>query len=717
MSIIKNVGALVSELRDNVTRQGLGDRKDIGALALSAESMDESGRVAAVAARDSLESVISDSIDLIMSRESAGSKLTAAQRDAASRIASLAIDPRAGMQAIAQAKSPRTSQGALSVEAQDLGVIDAVDASTLSTEAFDGQSMNNALYFSIAYNLFAARQDEFGETFFPTITIDPAMSGIAIGTDVTSLYTDFNRATSGAPDAKRFNKITLSKAIYDNNLMGADRNKVLPVSRAGNAAMLLPALNHSDNSTGETITTAPLLIGKEVNLLGISQTDAMLAKGTMDAYDALDRTINLTSVIISLSTTGAGAVTEYFRVPVGMLPYSNFAYTAQGHDKDLSLAFDTVDVAFLTSSTVMHNGSASTILAALPVGHRVKLHLKLNGDGNTQYGDVAVYAVVADVDSIYDAAGNLLTNTAAAAVTILAEFASLKVEGYELEAYLTNTNLRKQGQLVTIDHYEQSYSVPVRSGVSVVMPVNASNSDDSRLVGQIQTTGYRMNLAAVETLVSYANNLNVLTANGANTDIAVMGVGRYHVDPFYNEAVLDLATIVDSESSSERADDIREALVATIRDKVYAAYIDSKFNIANTMIHGNDSKVGVIIGTSYRIKNYLVGDDGVLDLGSDFVAKVVATPNVSIGDTMYITFSDHMSGDRNKAVDPISFGCCLWAPTISTDVSTTINGAVTRRFQTMPRFLQICHLPIIIKLVVTNIAAVLGKVSSNRHTV
>jgi len=720
MSLKKITHNLLGELRDSIGKQGLNGRKDIGTLALSTESMDDASRSSAVAARDTLEDVIASSIDLVLGNESAAMVLTSAQRDAARQIASLAIDPAAGMQAIANGSAPKASSGALSVEAQDLGITDLADATSLSTEAFDGQSMNNAMYFSIAYNLFAAKQDAFGETFFPTISIDPAMSGAIVSTEVTSLYQNFDRLNDGSANRAKFKKITLAKAIYDNNLFGGDRNKAVPVSRAASAANLIPALAYVDTSTGANITTAPLAIGKEINLLGISQTDAMLAKGSMDAFDSLDRTINLKSVIISLQATLAGvSTTEHFRVPVGMLPGSNFTYTTQGHDKDLNLSFDSVDVAFLTSSTVTIDGTTSAILASLPAGHRVKIHLKVTGDGNTQYGDVAVYATVAAVDSILDAAGTSLVSTAADYVTIDGVFTSMAVEGYELDAYLTNSNLRKEGQLVTIDRFEQVYNVPVRSGVSVVMPINSGANDDSRLVGQVQATGFRTSLEAVNTLVSFTDNLGILTSNGANTDITLMGVGRHHVDAYFSDAVLDMALIVDSESSASRNEDICAALIGRIRNEVQLAYVQSKYNTAHAMIRGNnEAPVGVIIGTSARVKSYLCGSgDDTIELGGNFVAKVVATPNVGVGDNMYITFSDHASTTRNSEVDPSSFGTCFWAPTITSDVAKTVNGATVRSFQTFPRFIHIVNLPIMIRLNVTNLNSVLGKIAQNRHTV
>jgi len=738
MSIKSLTGALVGEIRNATALKGLNDRKDIASLVLSNESMSSQSVEAAKVALSGLNETVTNAIDMILTREGADVMLTPAQRNAATRIASLAIDPAAGMAAIGSGKPLDAANGTI-LSPQDMGVQDALDGSVLTTESFDGQSINNAMFFSIAYNLLAARQDEFGETFQPTITIDPTMSGVSITTEVTSLYNDFVRTTDGASSKNKFNKVTLAKAIFQNNLLNADRNRLVPVYRPaaagapGNAASFVAPLTSVDNATGVPITTAPLVMGSEIDILGISQTDAMLAKGSMDAYDTLDRTVNLTSVIFSLTQTtpppaGAAAgtaatvVTEYFRVPVGMLPGSNFTYTAQGHEKDLSLAFDNSTIAFVTGVTTTWDGTPSVILGSLPANHTVTMRLKLNGDGNTQNGDIAVYVASLGVVSISDAAGNALTATSPAYTTIDTEFQTLTAEGYDIEAYLTNSNLRKQGQLVTIDKYTQGYTVPVRTGISVVMPINSTSDDDSRLVGQIQTTGYRMSLDTVSSVVSYTDNLKAMTANGVNSNVEMMGIGRHHVDPYFSENTLDMATLVDSTNSSERSIDIREALLSQIRDEVYRAYIASNYNVAHSLLKGNNGpgkngSVGVIVGTSSRVKNYLTTDSNIIDLGSGFIAKIVDTPSTLVGDSMYITFSDHASGTRNTTVDPISFGQCFWAPTITTDVATTSNGATTRKFMSMPRYLNVVNLPIMIRLNIVNFAGVLGKVAAFRHTV
>jgi hypothetical protein len=51
------------------------------------------------------------------------------------------------------------------------GVSDSMFERSFALEAYDERENKNAMLYTITYNMQAARQDEFGETFFPTITI------------------------------------------------------------------------------------------------------------------------------------------------------------------------------------------------------------------------------------------------------------------------------------------------------------------------------------------------------------------------------------------------------------------------------------------------------------------------------------------------------------------------------------------------------------------
>ena len=55
----------------------------------------------------------------------------------------------------------------------NVAVVDGfTDRPSIAIEAYDERENRNAQMFSIVYNLLASRQDDVGETFFPTIVIN-----------------------------------------------------------------------------------------------------------------------------------------------------------------------------------------------------------------------------------------------------------------------------------------------------------------------------------------------------------------------------------------------------------------------------------------------------------------------------------------------------------------------------------------------------------------
>jgi len=722
MSMKKLTGSIMAGVKTGIQDANLNNRDEITHYVLSGESMDKAGQEVAGSALARLNDTVEETLAMVLGTEEfEGGNFTDAQFAAAKAIAGLAVNPKEYTTSLGNLKAVQVAGAQSNISVESMGIEDMLDAAELSAEAFDGQAISNAVFFSIAYNFGAARQDAFGEAFFPTIVIDPAVSGFNIETEFTSLMTEFERSVTGSVDSKKFNRVPIVKAIYDNTLFSNDKNKVVPVKRAENAALFVAGYEFADTTAGETITTAPLKFGKKFSLLGISQTDALLAKGVMDNTDALDRTMNIDKIYYSITgDNGTGvSVTELFSVNAGMFPHSNFTYSTQDHMKDLSLAFSTESIIVNTTATKTVQGAASLVLAQLPVDHKVKLGVTLHGDSNTQSGDLGVYASSLEVVAVYDAAGVELPATNADFATIKTAFAGLALEGYTVEAYRTNSNLRTRGQLITSDRYNQIYTVPLRSGITVQMPVNnntGTDNDAAKLTSQIQAAGIKTSIYAVKTLVDHADMLHNVTNNGANMNLDLMGIARHHVDPYYNEITIDLANYVDSVKSSERIGDIRAALINKIKDEVLNMYVQSNYGVAASILRGNMAgKTTVIIGTDPKTKNYITGGESKIDLGDDFEAVVVSTPNKLIQGKIYITFGV-FDDQRNTVANPLNFGVCAWAPTITTDVVRTVGGSTTRELHNVPRFLHVVNLPVMARINVSDTAAVLRKVTANRHS-
>lgn len=717
-SLISNV---LGNLQAGLSKDGLNGRKELATYALGTEDFDSIGIENAESNTAKLDNVVKDTISMVLSSEEFGDyDFSDAQVAAASKIAAIAFDPAAAMNSLKELK-PVGNKGDSVIEALELGVEDFVEPSALSAEAYDGQAITEAVYFSIVANLMSAKQDEFGETFFPTIVIDPTASGIAIDTEFTSVFTEFDREISGAANKAKFNKQPLVKALYSTNVFGVDKNRVVPVKRAESEALLYAGYEYVSTVSGEDITTAPLKFGETINILGMSQTNSLLAKGVMTQNDALDRTLNLEKVYFALTGddgSGSNDVTEAFSYDVSVLPYSNFVGGAQDHEKDLVLNFTSTDLVISTTDTKTISGN-SAILAALAPDHVIKLSTKVVGDANAQYGDVQVDVVTLKLDTVFDSQGNKLATDSATYVAIKAVIDTATAVGYELEAYRTNSNLRTKGHSITADGYRQVYTVPLRSGLNVTSPVsNASGTNnDSKLASHIQSIGMKVSMSAVDTLMKTAGTLKAVTANGNIANANVLGVGRFHVDAYYSEANINLPDFVDSAVSTARADDIKATLINQIKDTVLNMHIESNYGVAFDALRGGvDKTVKVIIGTDTKTKQYLTSGNGKIDIGEGFEAKVVSTANPVMRGKLYITFAVEDS-DKNIKPNELSFGQCVWAPTITVDVTRTTSGETGRELFTMPRYLHIVNLPILAVLNISGYDQVLGKIASLRKAV
>ncbi|EKD22638.1 MAG: hypothetical protein ACD_84C00028G0001, partial [uncultured bacterium] len=103
--------------------------------------------------------------------------MTQAQRNAGVAAAIVAGDIPAFLRApITRNVVASESIGYISPQGSDY----SSDRMAPALEAYDERENKNAIVYSVAYNMQAARQDEFGEAFFPTTVVTPDQVGFAV---------------------------------------------------------------------------------------------------------------------------------------------------------------------------------------------------------------------------------------------------------------------------------------------------------------------------------------------------------------------------------------------------------------------------------------------------------------------------------------------------------------------------------------------------------
>ena len=700
------LGQLVEYIQNQVNQNGSMVSQAAAHAAIATENLNDTAVRALSTAQQGLSLAIEE-VTKALNIEG----ITEAQMDAATAAGIMAGDSKSFLnRAINPLKTSTESMQLVNLVADD-----AV-STRMSLEAYDDRENRNAAVYSIAYNMQAARQDEFGETLFPTIVVTPDNVGFIISVRLMMVYDELNRSVSGA--LANYNKKNIIRAIADPTILKNEATRVIPVNRVDSLAKFVAPADvaaYSVSLEGESIQTAPLKVGVPVDLIGISQTDALLANGVMDVTDSLDPAVVLQNVYVKV---GANVI----KVATQDLPLSTFNYTPQNNYRVSVLNFETKS-ALITLNTKKVDGSALAGDMALVAAHDYSVRVKLvvNGQLNIETGETAVYGNLVSVESVKDSSGNELSLTAAGDGKTIGDAINLgTIIGYDLKAYRSNANRRQRGQLIDTTYFSQAYNVALRSPITAIHPVTTDGQNDAAdLNTLITTTRIRTSNAAVTALLDAATMLAgyVDARDPAGVGPDVLGVGRWFVRPTYFHEVVDMNDVVDSIQSHQRAADIQAALVNKVRDHAYNMYRDSEYKAAADAQAGGLAPVPVVIvATDPVIARYLnvVGD--LRTLGGEFDVRVVSTLDQRVAGKIFITFGV-FDESRNTTPNPLNFGNMAWTPELTVTLPISRNGQISKETAVQPRFLHVVHLPVLSVLEISNIPDVTNKIALNMHSV
>ena len=601
------------------------------------------------------------------------------------------------------------------------GLDDGMGERIPAFEAYDERDNRNAVAYSIAYNLVAGRQNEFGEAFFPTVTVTNDNVGVQVSIRLIQVYNDFKRETAGA--LANYQKRNIVKAMIDGSILKNEQTRIIPVFRTGvNDAKFTATADFASYQVlleGEAITTAPLAVGARFDLLALSQTDALIANGLMDPSDSVDPAVELENIYVTVGD-------DRLRLKVNGLAGANFVYSPQDLHRVQRMNFTTNGV-MLNKNTKQADASALVDLAAIVTSDVVVyLRVGMYGEINVEQGDTQVHALEITVDRVVNpVTGQDIPLGAAPAAGIVTAFAGAKIVGYDLRAYRSNLNRRQRGQLLDVTYYNQIWAVPLRSPITMLRPVNAdAQSDNSDLAALVSATFVRTSNEAVRTLMQTADMLKGYVDNRVarpNSDYtqapAMFGVARFLIDPTYIEENLDVASVINSVQSHEKARDAQAVLVNKIRDIAYRLYRDSGFQaVVDTQAAGVEGNPCVIVGTDPMTARYLMIDGENRLAGPDFEYMVVTSPQIEMQNRLFICL-----GYPNKAngqLNPLHFGNMLWSPELVLTLPISRGGQVSKELTVQPRFRHIVNVPVLGQVKVTNLPqAANNNTTLNMHSI
>lgn len=633
---------------------------------------------------------------------------TQAQKDAAAQAGLIASNWRGFQTLKLRDPAPRNAPQGSVVTVESYTTGDVVSERSYAMEAYNEQDNRSAVAYAITYNLQSSRQDDFGESLFPTITIPADQAGVTITTNLLHVLDNVDRNVSGAAyDLKRKN---LLRAVADPNVLRKEQTRAVPVHRVQSQANFVAtgtlAVRNVDID-GEVIPTSALLFNRQVDLLGVSQSDSLIAAGVQNQTDTLDPTVELTAFYVQIGNDKIRNVTSN-------LPYANFVPNAQGDYKLLTLNFETNSL-LLNKDTRNVDGTALTgALAQIAADDLiVRVRSVLTGSVRTDTGNITVYGNTYQVYSITDAATG--DNVPLADVSVTALVAAIDGRtflGYDPLAYRSNANRRQQGQFVNVSKQFQRYMVPLRSPITARHPAHIDASiDASDVQALITATRVRLNNEAVTAVLS---SLDVLSSfvdvrDNVNEAPDVLGVGRFFLRPTLISRQFDAAAAVDSLKSHERAQDIQAALVNHLRDIAFLLHRNSEFKAASDAIYGGVGPVPtVIIATEPYLARYINVSGDLRTLGGEFDVRVVSTLDYRFRGKIVVAFG-LFDSERNSAINPLNNGNLLWAPELVLTANIGRGGQYSRETLVQPRYRFIQNSPVLGVLEVSNIPNVLNK--------
>jgi hypothetical protein len=704
----KNGSALagvVNALRTSIAEGGSQiSNKNVTENLISLESLNDQDLMALQNHTSELSETIRESFQRVMPSmeefEEGAQALSDTQLEAGAIAAMAAGDPVEYARAAYSGRAEGGDRVSL-VDPEASGTAGRMDfRDTPSLEAFDERELRNYLPYSIVFNVQASRQDEFGETFYPTTVVTPEQAGLDVTVRRTMVYNAVRHAVTGK--AADFEMKSLVDAAIDSQILADESTALVPHVQADGSnadafvadSLVAPTVRRI---SGVDVPTAPLVMGKEIDLLGVSTHQALIGAGIIDHTDAIDNGIALQNVYLKAADTvdasGAVVVGEVFKFNVSRLPRSSFVKSQEGSARELNLHFKSEDIV-LNADTMTVDGVEPAVLADVRTGgYTVRLALTVNGDVNVQFGNAKVYSAPITVASIQDADGNEVSKDAGAGKALADALAGMTAIGYDLKAARTNTNRRTRGLLLdTIDMTER-YSIPLGAPISAPSPIG-SNRDARDLEALISAARVRNSNNAVTRLLNYAETLKTyVTSTARKEGVAnIEGMGRYLVKPFFEEVTLDLVDKINSIRDMDRAQDVTSLLVNQIRDVSYRMYSDSGYQPALNASPVGSQQARLLIGTDVVLQRHLMvtGDSRTFGIAfADY--KIVSSFDKRMKNKIVLTLTRDGS---QEGPDPLSFGTHAWIPELASSVQVNRDGATYPEAMVQPRNLHVNHLPI-----------------------
>lgn len=636
--------------------------------------------------------------------------LTEAQEKAGIAAAVMAEDPATWAQKSADAANAALASGETSTT--------TLITDRISMESYDASNYKDAIGFSVIWNVVSARQSDAVENIWPTITLDPDASHLESAVQFQVFMQELKHKNSGV--VGDLGRRPLIEAVVDGSILDENITKCVPCYiRGENEDFFVDQSKiqaHSVTVEGETVLTAPLVPGKTMDLIGLSQSAVANLSGEMGMAAQLAVMPRMESLYYEI--TNSDGASSIIKLDATRLPRSTFVNPPEGYNREIMLNMH-VDGLGLDGNTLDITGKPAEALAFLrePTykDNRLEFAIRVNGSGDLQYGNIEVDPGTARITAVrrkQGYGGYSAESDTSVVDTLKGKIKSITLIGFYPDAKFTNLDRRQRGPLTNVVRLVEKYFVYPGSPISTFFPaVDAKTEVD--LVAPLTATRIKNDYLAIKELFHAGDSIAaVAISDDADMPrIPLKASGRFIMRPHYQHITISALDVVDSTRSKNKLEDLQHALVNTIRDTLIHAIRDSRYQIAlRTQTGSPDAEPTFAAITNPVLNKYLngLGNDRILgNLGYDILfgshdSKLLGAFHSDEHELFIVPRI--MNGHE---MNPLNFGNHLWKPEQASTMQITRDNSTSREVIVQPTNSWHMTCPFLIRITVKDISHVM----------
>lgn len=386
-------------------------------------------------------------------------------------------------------------------------------------------------------------------------------------------------------------KVSLISNLDNKDIFSTGRLPLLPILRSSGDyptnTVLQGLVTRPVVVGGESVQTAPILVGKEINLRTLCSNSAQLNEfgALVNPNITMSEEGHLKSVYLKVEDSTN--VVNLLKFDVKGENGTRFTTSNQGNGKDVQIDYragikiKTSDL--IANKQLAYTSTANTLVTELQeAGLEINLKFTVNVNANTDSMAFSTSATGITVVSVLKD-GVALLDTNATVVAIKALFAAATVDSIDAETWLSNTNNTDNGIVVDVD--EEMYEIPAVIKAPVTFKKSVLGKVDAdQLAGYLVAANIAsasMLSAELITLIEECVSINApkADADGYIKGVNLDGIGQNYIKPMIKKVSID-ATDRITRRSGETKDDISKAIFDRITAVATKVFTDSGFDKA-----------------------------------------------------------------------------------------------------------------------------------------